>query len=277
MKSAGTMTDVAAAVRDAQQGDSAAFGALVRQYQSGVYGLASHLLGRGEDARDVAQEAFIHAYLHLGELRDPDRFAGWLRRLTVNRCRMWKRSHREHVPLDPDTPAAPTHDETDTRLAVDRALLCLSEAARLTVRLFYFQECSTSEIATFLDVPVSTVRSRLRNARARLRKEWVSMDENALAPEPMPEEFARQWRQARIAAIGELPGEAIADGGGDRPGRCHCIIECFQNFRRGPIGRQKRIGQFGPDRSDGRVGQKRQPGRLLKCRDGPSRITAELE
>ena len=57
-------------------------------------------------------------------------------------------------------------------------------------------------------------------------------------------EFARQWRQARIAAIGVLLGEAIADGGGDHPAHAIGIIERF-NFRRGPIGRQERIGEFG--------------------------------
>ena len=77
-------------VARAREGDTGAFGRLVR-HQDAVYGLAYHQLGNFHDAQDVAQEAFVRAYLHLHQLQDASRFVGWLRSLTINLCRDWVR------------------------------------------------------------------------------------------------------------------------------------------------------------------------------------------
>src|SRR5438445_13044904 len=79
-------------VHRVRQGDADAYTVLVEQYRDAIYGLAFHYLHDFEDARDVAQEAFIQAYLCLDQLRDPERFGPLLRQVTVNRCRMWRRS-----------------------------------------------------------------------------------------------------------------------------------------------------------------------------------------
>jgi DNA-directed RNA polymerase specialized sigma24 family protein len=68
-------------VTRAREGDQEAFGALVDRYRDMVYGFAYHLTRDFEAARDLAQEAFVQAYLKLGQLRDPDRFPAWLRRI----------------------------------------------------------------------------------------------------------------------------------------------------------------------------------------------------
>jgi len=68
----------------ARGGDREAFGDLVERYRDMVYGLGYHLTRDFESARDLAQEAFVQAYLKLGQLRDPDRFSGWLRQITTN-------------------------------------------------------------------------------------------------------------------------------------------------------------------------------------------------
>src|SRR5207248_8031312 len=117
--------DDADLVGRARQGDAAAFTALVDRYREAIYGLAFHELHDFEDARDVAQEAFIQAFLHLDQLRDPDRFGPWLRQVTVNRCRSWRRGRwRETVGEEPPEPAA-RGESIETRLAVRQALACL--------------------------------------------------------------------------------------------------------------------------------------------------------
>src|SRR5690348_14190897 len=73
-------------IRQTLAGERAAFAAQVDRYRDAVCGLAFHHLGNFEDAQDAAQEAFVHAYLHIEQLRDPDRFAPWLRRITANVC-----------------------------------------------------------------------------------------------------------------------------------------------------------------------------------------------
>src|SRR3954447_601829 len=135
------MTD-ADLVRRARQRDAEAFTLLVERYRDAIYGLAFHELHDFEDARDVAQEAFIQAYLHLDKLRDPDRFGPWLRQVTVNRCRSWRRGRwREIVGEELPEPAV-GGESIETRLVVRQALACLSEDSRLTLLLFYMQRWS---------------------------------------------------------------------------------------------------------------------------------------
>src|SRR5207245_10020683 len=136
----------------------------------------------------------IQADLHLGQLREPERFGAWLRQVTVNECRMWQRRQRPVEPLEPlAVEARRVHeDAVHTRLAVQQALECLSEANRLTVILFYFQSHSLQEIAEFLEVPLTTVKSRLRNARAQLRKEWIRMTEETFDAQKPSADFTRQ-------------------------------------------------------------------------------------
>ena len=75
-------------------GDRAAYGELVARYQGHVYGLAYSLLGDWAEAQDIAQEAFIRAYSNLDQLRQPARFAGWLRRVAFSVAMDWLRTFR---------------------------------------------------------------------------------------------------------------------------------------------------------------------------------------
>src|SRR5438552_10896356 len=90
-----------------RQGDADAYSVLVERYRDAIYGLAFHELHDFEDARDVAQEAFIQAITlasrgtrHLDQLRDPERFGPWLRQVTVNRCRSWRRGRWRELPCE---------------------------------------------------------------------------------------------------------------------------------------------------------------------------------
>ena len=82
-----------------------------------------------------------------------------------------------------------------TRLAVEQALARLSEASRLTLTLYYIDAYSMREIADFLAVPVTTVKSRLRDARARLRKKLGELVEQRIKPAPLPADFTDQVMQ----------------------------------------------------------------------------------
>jgi RNA polymerase sigma-70 factor (ECF subfamily) len=81
------------------QGERDAFEDLVRKYQDAVYGLAFHLTGNFADAQDIAQQAFVTAYLKLPQLKDPGRFASWLKRITVNECISWSRQQERFIRL----------------------------------------------------------------------------------------------------------------------------------------------------------------------------------
>ena len=83
-------------VKRTLKGDKDAFNQLVAKYQTRVYGLAVNILRNFSDAEDLAQEAFIRAYLSLHQLRDPAKFGAWLYRITQNLCRRWLQRKGNH-------------------------------------------------------------------------------------------------------------------------------------------------------------------------------------
>jgi len=209
-------------VRRARGGDRDAFTALVGRYRDMVYGAAFCYLGNAEDAQDAAQEAFITAYGRLGQLREPEKFAPWLRRLTRNVCTDSRRRRKVCVlPLagawDEACQAQATPDDAEgvlTRLAVREALGCLSEPMRLTVTLCYGGGYSHAEVARFLDIPVNTVRSRLGHAKRRLREEMREMVEEEINEGRPDAEWTRRvvdeaLRRGEEAAGAWEKGEAV--------------------------------------------------------------------
>jgi RNA polymerase sigma-70 factor (ECF subfamily) len=201
------MTDAAIVAR-VRGGDTEAYTLLVDRYRSAVYGLAYHSLRNVEDARDVAQEALVQAYLRLGQLREPAKFGAWLGQITRNECRHWERRQRPRGRSDEPQTVDDGVDQLVTRLAVEQALARLSEASRLTLTLFYIDAYSMREIADFLVVPVTTIKSRLRDARARIRKELGEIVAERLKPVPLPDDFTDQVMQRTSLRSAPRPGES---------------------------------------------------------------------
>ena len=81
-------------VRRTLAGDKEAYGELVARYQGHVYGLAYSLVGDWASAQDVAQETFIRAYCNLDQLREPEKFPAWLRRVTFGVAMNWLKTFR---------------------------------------------------------------------------------------------------------------------------------------------------------------------------------------
>src|SRR5271165_2190807 len=75
--------ELALVVRRAQRGDRDAFGSLVEQFQPTVYAIALRRLGNPSDALELTQEVFLHVLERITQLREPERFAGWLRQVAV--------------------------------------------------------------------------------------------------------------------------------------------------------------------------------------------------
>jgi len=173
-------TSDAELVRRTRCGNRRAFAELVERYRNSVYGLAFHCLGSREDAQDAAQEAFVQAYGRLGQLREPDKFAVWLRRLTLNGCADHRRRCARTAPYGDEVgyqvqSADSSVDRLTTRLAVQEALGRLPERTRLAVVLCHLEGYSHEEASRFLGIPVGTVRSRLQHAKRQLREEMRDM------------------------------------------------------------------------------------------------------
>jgi RNA polymerase sigma-70 factor (ECF subfamily) len=193
--------DLAALVRRAQRGDREAFGTLLEQFQPTVYAIALRRLSNPSDAAELTQEVFLHVLRRIGQLREPERFAGWLRQVAV---RMAINRATRHV-APPSVEArvlegASGHGDEPLDLLISReraerlldALGRLKSLDREALDAFYLRGHSLLEIAGSLGVPLGTVKRRLHTARKRLRveletsiddaSEWT--DQPALDPDP---------------------------------------------------------------------------------------------
>lgn len=185
----------------ATRGDSEAVDLLVGRYKALVYGLSFGRVRNQEDANDIAQQVFVSVFLNLKQLDDRTRFLPWLHRVTINACTLFQRQVKKTEALDPMQADADKIPSLLSKLAVEQALSCLSESTRRTLTLYYFGSYSLAEIASFLEVPVSTVKSRLRDGRTRLRKEMIEMVEETLQGLAPDETFTTQVRALIESAI----------------------------------------------------------------------------
>jgi RNA polymerase sigma-70 factor (ECF subfamily) len=175
-------------VRRAQAGDTEAFAALVAEHQQFVYNLALRTVGDAHEAEDVAQDAFVRAWLALPNFRGQAKFRTWLYRIVTNLCYNRLPHLRRHL-LDLGTDeAAHVPDRTDTDpgagLEADersaflhRQIEALPEGYRLLVMLRYQQEMSYEEIASVVSAPLGTVKTGLFRAKARLREALRQFEE----------------------------------------------------------------------------------------------------
>ena len=167
-------------VRRAMNGDGDAFSELVGRYRDAVYGVCYHRVRHPEEAKDLAQEAFVRAYLDLSQLRDPAAFPAWLRRVAERTCATWQRRQRLWVTALETEPEPAVERDLELPVAVRGALDRLSDEARLAVTLYYINGYSTREVADFLGVPDGTVKSRLYHARRRLKGDLMDDYRDAL-------------------------------------------------------------------------------------------------
>ena len=181
-------------------GDKEAFASLVEKYQSLVYGVCYHFVGNFINAQDLAQEAFLRAFLDLYQLREHAKFANWLYRLTSNICRMWLEKRRVNfVPLEEienrelHSLYSPSPEELsqkeELRDSLYFAINSLSAKNRLAFTLYYMDGMACKQIADFLSVSESVIKSRLYQARKNLRKELITMVQESLGREKLPEDF----------------------------------------------------------------------------------------
>ena len=167
-------------------GDDTAFSILVRKYQKPVHALAWRKIGDFHVAEEITQDTFLKAYQKLAMLKEPQRFLSWLYVIATNLCKAWHRKKRLHtqslentesMALEKATYSDHVIEENERmaietqREAVKELLAKLQESERTVVTLRYFGEMSSAEIGEFLGVSANTVRSRLRRAQQRLKKE----------------------------------------------------------------------------------------------------------
>jgi RNA polymerase sigma-70 factor, ECF subfamily len=167
------------------EGDTTAFGVLVRRYQDRLYNTVYRLVDNAEDALDVVQEAFLNAYQSLGSFKGDSLFFTWLYRIAVNTAISFKRKRRVLVrldggrngeptiePLDPSDLSRPGHalEQAEQELRIQQALARLSPEHRAVLVMKDMEGQKYETMAEVLQVPIGTIRSRLHRARLELRE-----------------------------------------------------------------------------------------------------------
>lgn len=169
-------------VNRSQNGELAAFNAIVERYQSRVYNLSARILGNATSAEDATQEAFISAYKAIGKFRGGS-LRAWLLRIASNTCydilRSSKRRPEQSLDLSMENPgfqvasgaASPEQQAITSELGseIQRAIIALPEDQRMVLVMIDVQGASYDETAQAIGTSMGTVKSRLSRARGRMR------------------------------------------------------------------------------------------------------------
>ncbi|MGA3017132.1 MAG: sigma-70 family RNA polymerase sigma factor [Bryobacteraceae bacterium] len=175
-------------VAQSRQGDTVAFGELVRRYEAKIFRLAQHVTQNREDAEDVLQETFMKAYEHLDQFQGNSKFYTWIVRIAVNQALMKLRRRKtdksvsldETIDTGEDTivrEVAAWDEDPEQRFSreelggiLDTAVDSLEPPYRSVFVLRDIEELSTEETADALGLSIPAVKSRLLRARLQLRE-----------------------------------------------------------------------------------------------------------
>lgn len=204
-------------IRRARQGDTAAFGEIIRRYQYIVYATALPIVKDPLLAEDVAQEAFVSAFRSLKQLRTESSFPPWLRKITRNRALAVRKEQGRFGPLEetdvmqspsPEAAAAIEGERRDADAfaeEVRRIVSSLSHTLRFPVLLCHIDDLSTRDAARFLGITEGALRKRLHDAKKKLQERIVRMAEKSFQEYRLPRDFAKRCICGCRRAQGEKP------------------------------------------------------------------------
>jgi RNA polymerase sigma-70 factor, ECF subfamily len=175
-------------VAQAREGDTIAFGELVRRYEGRIFRLALHITQNREDAEDVLQETFLKAYEHLDQFQGNSKFYTWIVRIAVNQSLMKLRRRKADRSVSLDETIDTGEDNIVREIAawgedpeerfsreelgelLDTAVKGLEPPYRSVFVLRDIEDLSTEETADALGLSIPAVKSRLLRARLQLRE-----------------------------------------------------------------------------------------------------------
>jgi len=198
-------------VQLATSGDVRAFMELTRRFQHFAFGSALALVHDFQQAEDVVQEAFVAAWSALPTLADPGAFPGWLRGIVRHHAFRVRRRKRlpavalqeaDHIASEEPTPDDRVAQLQEATVAL-AAIAGLPASLREPATLFFVHECSHQDIATFLNLSVTTVNNRLHAARSQLKERMLAMVTQTLHTHGLPDDFANRIGRL-IATRGNL-------------------------------------------------------------------------
>lgn len=173
-------------VRAVLNGDSTAFANLVELYQEKLYQLAYRMLYNRQEAEDVVQETFLRVFKSLANYDESMKFSTWIYRIATNLCIDQLRKKRGNISLDAEVhdedgidgyaqlqSAEPLPEEelimSEMQRSIQQAIQEMPVSYRSVTILKYLHDLSLQEISEILELPVSTIKTRLHRGREHLR------------------------------------------------------------------------------------------------------------
>lgn len=175
-------------IKQVLKGDRNAFGEIVELYKDKVFQLSFRMLGNRHEAEDIAQEAFIRAYVNIQSFNMNLKFSTWLYRIATNLCidRLRKKkpdyyldaevkgteglTMYSHIPSDASLPEEDV-ESLELQESIQKEISKLPDKYRSVIVLKYIEEMSLNEISEILDIPLGTVKTRIHRGREALRKQ----------------------------------------------------------------------------------------------------------
>ncbi|MCQ2517862.1 MAG: sigma-70 family RNA polymerase sigma factor [Lachnospiraceae bacterium] len=152
-------------VKLAKKQDKDAFTELIKGHMQDMYKVGLAILMNDEDVADAIGDTILACYEKLNTLKEDKYFKTWLTRILINNC---------YAILDKRKPLTDLEEweepsvSDDYNLELKEALSSIDEKYRAVITLYYVEELSTAEIAKLLDIPKSTVTTRLQRGREAL-------------------------------------------------------------------------------------------------------------
>jgi RNA polymerase sigma-70 factor (ECF subfamily) len=187
----------------AQEGDLPAFEELVKKYQREIYGLAYRLVLDAEEAKDLAQQAFMQAFIHIRGFRQQAQFRTWLFRIAINQCYNYLKNKKKFGdPVDVDDFVLTGEDSPEEDLVAQEehrrlyaALARLPAKQRAVITLKLEQGLSYEEISQALGGTAGAARVNYCQALKTLRKYLQNEDEHEVAVRTYPKMVTRVSRR----------------------------------------------------------------------------------
>jgi RNA polymerase sigma-70 factor, ECF subfamily len=159
-------------IRQVLKGDVNKYRLLVEKHQRAVFNLCYQMLNNFEDAEELTQDVFVRAYEHLGGFRFKYRFFSWIYRIAINRtlAHIKQQSRLTGIEDIRHKMAATDEADNDRSTHLKMAIDLLKENYKTVIILKYYEQLSYKEMSVILEIPEKTIRSRLYDARIKMKQ-----------------------------------------------------------------------------------------------------------
>lgn len=164
--------DIKNLVERSKKGDISSFESLIEKYKIYLYNIGNAILKNEDDIGDAISETIIKAYKYLNKLKDATLFKTWITKIFINESRKILKKRKYNVDIEEGNQEISINniENNEIKLDVISAINLLKKEEKDIIILFYYNDLKISEIATILQLPEGTVKSRMNTARKKLMK-----------------------------------------------------------------------------------------------------------